>query len=380
MRDLSRSPRPRTSSPRRVFTSDEPRFDRDDYRFTTLEPNQIFMEDGQMDEEEWNQLAFTLGMPPREIDAPTTEAKRFAQKVRQRKKDPNGRIDDLLAMLLLPIYKSHDRIDMKTDTPFWREAVPQEVTEKDVEHGWSMQLPTPQPAFTFGYRNNAFRRRYQDLQNGIVNKENGEPCNLSQVSQLVPEIYWPFLVIESQPRAHPNAMKSAKHACAGAAATCNNAIIILSNAAQRPNEHSTSPSLQWDTLKLAQTFSLAIDGRVACLSSHNSQGVLPHAMTAVRCYNLEDETEVQMLCSRLHSIMVWAENGRLLTITEVLDRLDRRVHSGIPSKTPLRAEFDDDIWHERFGKAEERISSRLRSTFWDKFPSVARVLRTKAAS
>jgi hypothetical protein len=338
------------------------------------------MEDGQMDEDIWSQLAFSLGMPTRDVDTPTTEAKRFAQKVRQRTKDPNSRIDDLLAMLLLPIYKAHDKIDIKTDTPFWREAVPQEVTGKDIEQGWSMQLPTPKPAFTFGYRSVAFRQRYQDLQNGIVNKENGEPCNLSQVSQPIPEIYWPFLIIESRPRAHPTAMKSAKHACAGAGATCNNAIILLSNAAQRPNEYSTSPSLQWDTLKLAQTFSLAVDSRVACLSSHNSQGILPHAMKAVRSYNLEDETEVQMLCSRLRSIMVWAENCRLHTILEVLDRLDRRVHSGVPSKTPLRTEFDDDVWHERFGQEEEKISSRIRSTFWDRFPYMARVLRLKAAS
>ena len=200
-----------------------------------------------MDKDEWSQLAFSLGLPTREIDTPTVEAKRFVQKMKQRKKDPNTRVNDLLSMLLHPIYKPHDKIDLKTDTPFWREAVPQEVTDKDVEQGWSMQLPTPRPAFTFGYRSDAFPRRYQDLQHGIVNKEKGEPCNLSQVSQPVPDIYWPFLVIESRPRAHANAMKSAKHACAGVAATCNNAIIILSNAAQRPNEYSTSPSLQWDT-------------------------------------------------------------------------------------------------------------------------------------
>jgi hypothetical protein len=177
-----------------------------------------------------------------------------------------------LAMLLLPIYKAHDKIDIKTDTPFWREAVPQEVTGKDIEQGWSMQLPTPKPAFTFGYRSVAFRQRYQDLQNGIVNKENGEPCNLSQVSQPIPEIYWPFLIIESRPRAHPTAMKSAKHACAGAGATCNNAIILLSNAAQRPNEYSTSPSLQWDTLKLAQTFSRRL---TTAKTRRDNGGVIP---------------------------------------------------------------------------------------------------------
>ena len=377
MRDISGNPLPKpASSPGKVAGNDESRFDKDDYRFTTLEPNQVFIEDGQMEEDEWSQLAFSLGMPTREMNTPGTEAKRFAQRVKQRKKDPNTRIDDMLEMLLLPLCKAQDKIDFATDAPFWREAIPQEVTDQDVEQGWSLQLPTPKPAFTFGYRRDAFRQHYQDLQNGIVNKDNGEPCNLSQVSQPVPEIYWPFLVIESRPAASSNAMRSAKYACAGAAATCNNAIIILSNAAQKPNEYSTSPSLQWDTLKLAQTFSLAVDGRVACLSSHNSQGVLPHAMTAVRSYNLEDEIQVQMLCSRLKSIMVWAENFRLPTIMELLDRLDRRVHLGVPSKTPLRAEFDDDVWHERYGRERGKRSS-FRSTFKDKFPSMARVLRFK---
>jgi hypothetical protein len=377
MRDISGNPLVKTtSSPKEMADSDESRFDKDDYRFTTLEPNRVFMQDGQMEEDEWSQLAFSLGMPTREMNTPSTEAKRFAQRVKQRKKDPNTRIDDLLGMLLLPLCKAHDKIDFTTDAPFWREAIPQEVTEQDVEQGWSLQLPTPKPAFTFGYRPDAFRQHYRDLQNGIVNKDNGEPCNLSQVSQPAPEIYWPFLVIESRPAASSNAMRSAKYACAGAAATCNNAIIILSNAAQKPNEYSTSPSLQWDTLKLAQTFSLAVDGRIACLSSHNSQGILPHAMTAVRSYNLEDEIQVQMLCSRLKSIMVWAENFRLPTIMELLDRLDRRVHLGVPSKTPLRAEFDDDVWHERYGKGREKRSS-FRSTFKDKFPSMARVLRFK---
>lgn len=380
MPDTSGSPKFRASSPNSFVNTDELRFDKNDYRFTTLEPNQIFMEDGQMDEDEWSRLAFSLGLPTREDDTPAIEAKRFAQKIRQRKKDPNVAVNDLLSTLLISISKTHNKIDFTADTPFWREAVPQEVTDKDVELGWSMQLPTPKPAFTFGYRSDAFRRRYHDLQNGIVNKENGEPCNLSQVSQPVPEIYWPFLVIESRPRAHAAAMKSAKHACAGAGATCNNAVIILSNAAQRPNEYSTSPSLQWDTLKLAQTFSLAIDGRIACLSSHNSQGILPHAMKVVRSYNLEDEKEVQMLSSRVKSIMVWAENCRLLTILEVLDRLDRRVHSGVPSKTPLRPEFDRDIWPERFGKDKAGRQSGTRSTIWDRFPSMARVLRIRAAS
>ena len=375
MRDLSRIPRPKALSP----ILDKSRYDAEDFRFTTLEPNQIFMEDGLMEEEERVQLAFSLGMRLNESGPPTAETKRFVHKLRQRKPDTELRVDDLLASLLLPLCNAHDKIDFKADAPFWGEAIPQEVTDGDTERGWRMPLPMPQPAFTIGYRNQALRQRYHELQNGIIKNEDDEPCNLAQVSQLVPGIYWPFLVIETRPRAHLNAMKSAKNACAGAAATCNNAIMILSNAAQRPNEYSTSPSLQWDTLKLAQTFSLSIDGRVACLSSHNSQGILPHSMKAMRLYNLEDEAEVQALCSRIESIMVWAEHSRLLTILEILDRLDRRVHLGVPSQTPVKAGFDKDIWHDRSAQRDES-GGRLRVAFKDRFSSVARVMRLKAAA
>jgi hypothetical protein len=362
-----------------VIDSDKSKYDADDYRFTTLEPNQIFVQDGLMDEEERSQLAFSLGMPLKDGGAPTADTKRFVQKLKQRKMDTQTPIDDLLEGLLLPICTSHDKIDFRADAQFSREATPQEVRDSDTERGWRMPLPTPKPAFTFGYRSQAFRRRYHELQNGIINNEHDEPCNLAEVSQPVPDIYWPFLVIETRPKASLKAMRSAKHACAGAAATCNNAVMILSNAAQRPNEYSTSPSLQWDTLKLAQSFSVAIDGRIACLSSHNSQGVLPHSMTAVRLYNLEDEAEVTALCSRIESIMVWAEHSRLLTILEVLDRLDRRVHCGIASQTPLKADFDRDIWHDGSGHRGES-GGRLRVPFRGRFSSVARAIRLKVAA
>ena len=353
--------------------------DADDYRFTTLEPNQIFMEDGLMEEEERSQLAFSLGMPLNERTTPTAETKRFVQKLKQRKSDTHTSIDDLLASLLLPIFKAHDKIGFKAGAEFSREAIPQEVKDSDIGPAWHMQLPTPKPAFTVGYQSQAFRQRYHELQNGIINNEHDEPCNLAQVSRPVPEIYWPFLVIETRPRGHRNAMKSAKQACAGAAATCNNAIMILSNAAQQPSEYATSPSIRWDTLRLAQAFSLAVDGKVACLSSHNSQGALPHSMKAVWLYNLEDEAEVQALCSRLESIMVWAEHGRLLNVLEVLDRLDRRVHMGVPSQTPLRADFDKD--ELRDSSSQRRGSGgRLRVTLKDRISSVARVIRLKAAA
>ena len=350
---------------------DESALGTENYRHTTLEPNQIFVDDVQMDEVQWSCLAFSLGMSTRGSDAPTSETKRFVQKLKNRRKDPASRIDDLLDTLLSPICRAHPKVGVKAEASFSRDAIPHGVSDENVQAGVRTQLPTPKPSFTFGYKADAFRKRYWELQNGIINDENNEPCNLGAISQPIQDIYWPFLVVDTRPLGLPGAMLAAKHACAGAAATCNNAIMTLSNAAQRPNEYSTSPSLQWDPKKMAQSFSLAIDGQQACLSSHNSQGVVPHTMTTIRSYNLEDEKEVQALCSRLESIMIWAENCRLVTIAEVLDRLDRRVHCGIPSQTPLRADFGEDVWQNRFGIPEQK-KSRLRTTFRERLSSLSR--------
>ena len=100
-------------------------------------------------------------------------------------------------------------------------------------------------------------------------------------------------------------------------------------------------------------------------------------MSAVRLYNLEDEGEVTALCSRIESIMVWAEHSRLLTILEVLDRLDRRVHCGIPSQTPLTADFDREKIRHNGSGYPGGSGGRLRVPFRGRFSSVARAIRLK---
>lgn len=362
-----------------VTNVDEHAYDTEDYRSTALEPSHVFVEDRQMDEDQWHHLAFSLGLPTKEYTTPSLEAIRFVQKIRRRARDENARIDDLIAGLLLPLCRAHRKIDYQVDALFSRDAVPQRATDQETRRRWTTQLPTPRPAFTFGYRNDAFRQSSLDLQRGIVNIENDQPCNLAGVSQPVREIYWPFLIIEIRTRAQVGSMLSAKHACAGAGATCNNAISILANAARRSTEHRTSLSLQWDTVRLTQSFSLAIDGLTACLSSHNSRGELPHCMTAVRSYRLYEESDVQALCSRLQNIMVWADNSRLPNILEVLDRLDRRVNSRVLSQTARTGELADDFWKERFGPSKDP-GSPLVTRLCNRFPALSRVLRNKPAS
>ena len=376
LRNFSISPRLRSESPTPTMNPKvSPSSDRD-HEFTTLNPNNIFIGKEPMNFEKWSRLAFSLGIRAAEDTTLTSEAKRFARKARQRRKDTGVHLGDLLESLLVSIATTHAKLDHRVESTFFRDAIPQQIPEDKVAR-CGRQLPTPKPTITFGYWRNAFRQRYINLQQGIIAGDNGEPCDLAQVSQLIPDTYWPFLVVEVQPRENTGTMVAAKHACAGSGATCNNAVLILSNAAQPPSEYSTSPSLQWDNLRLAQTFSLAVEGLEACLSSHNSPGVSCHTMAEIRRYKLDDEEDVQALCSRIESIMVWAEESRFTTILELLDRFDRRVHSGVPSKTPMKADFPEDVWNERYGDdTAPGQRNRSRSPFWDRFPVFSRFLKS----
>ena len=254
--------------------------------------------------------------------------------------------------------------------------MPHKNINDEIRYGWVADLPTPHPVIAFRYCAGAFRERFIELQNGIISNVNNEPCNLARISQPVPELYWPFLVVEALPPAADGPSLPVQHACAGTGATCNNAVMILSEAAHRQQEYSMSPTLPWDSLRPAQSFSLGISGGVATLNSHNSGAKLPHSMTAIRSYCLDDEKDVQALCARVASIMVWAEESRLPAILEVLDMLDRRVHSGLPSKTPIKADFDAGIWEERYGNGIKSRRSSF-SSMWEKFLTSLRVCGRK---
>lgn len=120
-------------------------------------------------------------------------------------------------------------------------------------------------------------------------------------------------------------MLAARNACAGSAATCNYALMIFAAAAREPQRHYQNTDFLWNLSKAAQSFSLAIHGKSACLNTHNSEGHLPHGVAAIRTYRLDNEKEVQALAARIRSIFVWAENCRLRSICDLLDTFDSRV-------------------------------------------------------
>ncbi|EXJ84703.1 hypothetical protein A1O3_05373 [Capronia epimyces CBS 606.96] len=342
-------------------------FGASDYRSTTLEPHNIIVEDQQMDDDRWCRLAFALGMPYGEVRRPSPDVTKFAQQVRARKSISSKEMTGLLAPLLLSLVKRHKLMSCRANTIFPRDGVPDEVPDFEIEEGWKMQLPTPRPTFTLGYSSRAFTSHQLDLQQGIIANNKNEPCDLHKLSQPIADVYWPFFVFEIQERS----MLAARNACAGSAATCNNALMVFAGAVQEPAKYYHDMSFLWNLSKAVQSFSLSINGKTACLNTHNSEGCLPHAVAVIKTYRLDDERDVEAMAARISSIMVWAENNRIRSIHELLDAFDQRVQL---VKNPLSKTEDLYAPSEllNFGVAPRSRRSVIKNVLAESLPRWAR--------
>ncbi|KEF53352.1 uncharacterized protein A1O9_10327, partial [Exophiala aquamarina CBS 119918] len=326
-----------------------------EYRFATLEPNHIVVEDEPMDDERWSRLAFALSMPCKEIRRAYPEARRFAIQMKKRSSGINSKqVSEMLHPLIRSIVKQHKQIKFRSMAQFHRESVPDEVPDFEVEPGWKMQLPTPKPAFTIGYSETAFNSHQLELQQGIIANNRNEPCDLQKVSQPIPDVYWPFFVVESQ----DESMLAARNACAGSAATCNNGLMIFAGAAEEARDRYIDIKFLNKLNQAVQSFSLAINGKTACLNTHNSEGCLPHAVAAIRTYRLDDEDDMEALVSRIRSILVWAENCRLASIADVIEKFERRVRLAKAPAT-VSGHCYDPLELADFGMVSHRRTSTI---------------------
>lgn len=117
-----------------------------------------------MDEKRWSRLAFALGMLFGESLLPSSAASKFAQHIRSQRSVNSTEMTELLVPLLASIAKDHNTLKCRTHATFYREAVPDEVSDSEIEHGWEMQLPNPEPAITLGYSHSPFTPHQLDLQ------------------------------------------------------------------------------------------------------------------------------------------------------------------------------------------------------------------------
>ncbi|KIY01185.1 uncharacterized protein Z520_02737 [Fonsecaea multimorphosa CBS 102226] len=338
-----------------------------DYRSTTLEPNHIIVEDKEMDDERWSRLAFALGMPYGETQRPSPEATKFAQQVRSRRTVSGKEMTDLLLPLLVSVAKNYRIMKCRTNTLFHRDGVPDEVPDFEVEDGWKMQLPTPRPTITLGYSSKAFSSHQLELQHGIISNSRNEPCNLDKLSQPVPDVYWPFFVVEVQ----DESMLAARNASAGSAATCNNALMIFAGAAEEAQRYHSDMNFLWRLSKAAQSFSLSINGKTACLNTHNSEGCLPHAVATIRTYRLDNDKDVESMAARISSILVWAENCRLQSISDLLSAFDKRVKLCREHMTRDSSPYDPPQLASVNGPPRSRTSI-IRSVIAESLPRWAR--------
>jgi len=336
-----------------------------EYRFATLEPNHIVVEDEPMDEERWSRLAFALSMPCRDVRRAYPEARKFAIQMKKRSSNTTSKqVTELLHPLIRSIVKEHTQINVRSMAQFHRESVPDEVPNFEIEPGWKMQLPTPKPAFTIGYSETAFNPHQLELQQGIIANNRNEPCDLHRVSQPIPDVYWPFFVVEAEDAS----MLAARNACAGSAAACNNGLMIFAGAAEEVRDRYIDMKYLHKLSQAVQSFSLAINGKTACLNTHNAEGCLPHAVALIRMYRLDDENDMEALVSRIQSILVWAEHCRLTSITDLIEKFERRVRVAKTATTiPGHCYYPLELAHFEIA-SRKRTSTVIKTALLEAIP------------
>lgn len=264
-------------------------------------------------EESWANLAFSLGIPAADASRPNSDAKKFAQRIRRRQDISNKQMLEYLGSLMGKIRKNRPSIRHKKSVAFCPDAIPQPSNSAGI-------IPIPCPGLTIGYRQNAFCSWHVQIQNGIISGEDGT-LHLAGISQPIPNVYWPFLVIEVS----EESMLAAQHLCGAAAATCSNAVMILSRAVFSAEGGRFPQSFYLsNSQKAAISFSLAVHDRVARLNVHQITSNFRQECHTVRCYRLFDEYEVEALVARIESILLWAEHSRLPAIVQILEICSQR--------------------------------------------------------
>ena len=304
-----------------------------DLRYDILEPNNILVADGTMDERAWSSLAFSLGIQAKSGQRSNQSTHRLAQKMKKRKVHSAAQTYDAMKPFIDSLVSASPKLSQQNRCVYHGDAVPTLDALKNTVN----RLPTPKPAISIGYQRGAFSVSHDELHNGIIAGPSGEPCDLNHVSQPISDHYWPFFVVEIS----ENSMEAARNASAVTAATCNNAVSLLASAAAHDGRDWTSNYFMFDP-KFARSFSLSIYDKTAVLSTHGAEGLAPHVASQIAVYQLDNGDDVSALADRVHGIMVWANYNRLGEIIATLDQLDKKVHGNLSGLTLSGEGYDFD--------------------------------------
>ena len=294
----------------------------DDRNASTTSGNVAKVPDQKTTEKEWTSIAWSLGMPAADSHRPDLEAHKFAHRVQRKQQPTSQQILDHIGILVGRLRKAHPSIRHKKSAKFRWEGVPD-------PNALRFGLGAPQPGIIFGYRASTFSDSHLGLQAGFVTKDGGQPQPLERIAQIVPGVFWPFLVVEC----HDESMVSAQRACAAAATTCNNALAILARLTSAPKDPLNLDS-SWGWTRASMTFSLAIHDKTAYLNAHALRNGTVQNFNTVKAYRLYDGGDVECMTARIKSILVWADYARLQSIMELLSALSRNLRTLPPPKTP----------------------------------------------
>lgn len=281
-------------------------------RSPLLEANGIYLVDTIMDTKSWSDTAFSLGLTAREVQRSGAGTLKLVQKMRKRKIHSIPQIHDAMKSFINSIISDCPELTQQNKCVFPHDAVPTAESLKNTVH----RLPVPKPAVVIGHSREIFSTANIELQDGIIVNTLGEPCDLRRVSQPAEGLFWPFLVVEVS----DESMLNARQAGAITAATCNNSVRLLQEAAAMNTRRPQYISDQY-VRNSDPSFSLCIHGKTALLSIHSDQKGAPFIAVPIASYDLESDHDVASLAGRIHSIFVWAQSSRLDNIVLDLEKL-----------------------------------------------------------
>lgn len=331
----------------------------DGFRCDVLEPNNIILADKPMREDQWLDLAFSLGIRGRAGRHWNNATSKLCQMMSKKKVYSATQTCDIFKPFLESLASDCPGLSQRDRCTYLADAVPTCETLQNT----TRRLPTPTPAISVGYRRTAFSTAQEELQHGIIAGPMGEPYALDRVSQPVAGQYWPFFVVEFSDQS----VEAAQQKNAVTTATLNNALTLLVGAATKGEPDGIPFSFDG---KSARTFSLAIHNKTAYLSAHETGTSSAHMSAQISQYRLDSEDEVASLADRIQSILVWGQHGRLHEILAVLDELNRKVNGDHFAADMGNVQYDFDPRSLRAFKLQTpRWPDRVKVAFRAGLPS-----------
>lgn len=273
-----------------------------------------------------------MGINPSDAGPITETTRKIAHKVDKRRKMDAKQMTDIIWPAIAAIAVKYRKTHLTNDNVFNREPIPTYAPSLATTTNRRIGILPPRPAITAGYTSHAFSSHQRELQHGLISDIDGAPRDLSKLSHVCKDTYWPFFLIEI----HDTSLSAASDLAVDGTATCNNALMTLASALLDPlssnstNATTNNPSerLTDCVTQCAASFALAIHKRHARLITHFCEGFVSETAGVVQTYDLSSERDVTSLLVRVDSIFAWAGGSRLAAVGELLEILDRRVGFG----------------------------------------------------